>query len=628
MRQHGWYERATVTVAVAAGLGTTLLTAPLQAAPETRTIVAFEWSGLENLLPSEKDAGVNRAFGMIPARLHELRMQIPDAREMPEEMLDLGLHLISRPMRFAVTSAPAPGFDGLGATFSVHMGNKDSAAQLDEHMMMFGAMAGMPEPDRSRKYEHMHAVPMPGAGVLNFGPRQANDGWRYEFQYGAVDDPDHTFKALPEMEGGGRIVSRGSFDLSAVTPFANMFLPMVEPMMPPGTMDEIRNQGLLGDEAMAFEYVEGYVGDTAVSRMTSRRLGRYAEAMGVSTTPLTARDLSMVPADAYAAQITKVDMSAYSHQLDGMIVMASEGQADMQMIDEMMQEQLGVSATDLIDGFGETMIAYLSDQTGGNTLLSGVVIMELSDAGPMRTFMERGSDMVNQLIAHEMEREEVPGRVKFQRRTVDGTEYMQLRFPGLPIPFEPTVAMMDNWMVMGLTPQACYGAVQQAKSRSGGLADNAAFKEYLWNVPQRPTGVTFVDTSRTMADGYGTVCLLCSTLANFVRSEDGNRDPGMVVPMLSELKRAAQPMISVTYFEGEDLITETHTDPSLLVNLAGILGVGDVMPMIAGGFIGGGVAAQVAQEVDASDWEEDWDDWDDDEWEDEDMHEAEDDDSY
>ena len=158
--------------AVGTAVAATAMSAPvLAAAPETKTIIAFEWTGFEDLFPAEKDAGLNRALGLIPDRLRELRLQVPEMQGMPPDMLDLGMTLISRPMRFALTSAPAPGFDGLGATLSMHMGDEGLARELDQHMLMFSSMSGMPEPSESQRFSEMHTVPMPGAGVVNFGPR-------------------------------------------------------------------------------------------------------------------------------------------------------------------------------------------------------------------------------------------------------------------------------------------------------------------------------------------------------------------------------------------------------------------------------------------------------------------------
>ena len=87
-------------------------------------------------------------------------------------------------------------------------------------------------------------------------------------------------------------------------------------------------------------------------------------------------------------------------------------------------------------------------------------------------------------------------------------------------------------------------------------------------------------------------------------------------------------MISVSYFDGDDLVTEVHTDNSSLVNAAGILGVGDVMPMLAGGIIGGGVATEMNKEM-HSGWDDsDWEEWEGDEWTDEEMDADDDDDAY
>jgi hypothetical protein len=143
--------------------------------------------------------------------------------------------------------------------------------------------------------------------------------------------------------------------------------------------------------------------------------------------------------------------------------------------------------------------------------------------------------------------------------------------------------MTSKWLVVGPTPQATIAAMRQVVGKGdGGLMTNRTFAS---SIPgDRPiVGFSFTDTAKNLAGGYAALSLIGSALANAVRSPvDGERDPGLLVPLYNDLKRDVRPSVSFSYWQGDALVIESLTDRSVLVNAAGTLGViNSVLPIVA-----------------------------------------------
>ena len=86
-----------------------------------------------------------------------------------------------------------------------------------------------------------------------------------------------------------------------------------------------------------------------------------------------------------------------------------------------------------------------------------------------------------------------------------------------------------------------------------------------------------------MREGYGALSHIGSAIANAMRSPtDPTREPGLVVPGYNQLAKGVIPRVGFSYWRGEDLVNETHTDRSMLVGAAGALGVIEkIVPIVA-----------------------------------------------
>ncbi len=72
---------------------------------------------------------------------------------------------------------------------------------------------------------------------------------------------------------------------------------------------------------------------------------------------------------------------------------------------------------------------------------------------------------------------------------------------------------------------------------------------------------------------------------------EGGRGGGPGVGGDGDLRKDGRPLVAVTRWAGDDLVIDMTADRSTLVNVAGMLGVGEAGSLIMGAMIGGGAAA-------------------------------------
>jgi hypothetical protein len=570
--------------------------------PVQTMLVAERVAGMEFFV-SPKDKALAEALSMLPLRLRELREQVPDFKNIPEPVLNLLPRLVAHPARIAITNKgfdQQTGMPGIGAIISFKCVDEGDAKDMHAAFNTIREMSQMPfEPADSAKFKGMTDLPLP-MGVLSYGPRQADDGWRYEFLFAAVDNPDAPFAALPKPPAGTSTTIRGKADLAAWSPIISMFAGFVAMGSPQGqnVMKELREAGILGSDAISVDGWNGYNQQGAAWQIGVRKAGKYADAWGTSRSPLTAAELGVVPADATFAQIKRGSISHMWNSLKQQMMSAPPAAEQFKETLAQFTRFTGLDVeTDLVAAMGDTTVLYFSDSTGGGSLFSGVAMQKLADPAKMIASLDKLAAAANKALRENVE---PPVQIELARFKEGGASYTQLRFPGLPVPIEPTIAVVGDWLLVGATPQAAMLAARHIAGKSAGLADNASFKSSRWALPGdvQPISLTFIDTPRTIADGYATMTLLGSAITNLARSSTTAakpRDPGMVLPPLSELRAGAKPMTAVAYWAGEDLIFEARGDASVLVNITGLLGVGDAAPLVGGLIIGSAIGSEAAK---------------------------------
>ncbi|MDX2116246.1 MAG: hypothetical protein SFZ24_11605 [Planctomycetota bacterium] len=599
--------RRAATLALIAGALSPAALARQDAKPQPKpvqTMLLVERAGLDSLFPAPKDQALVNALAMFPDRLRELRSQVVEFQQMPPEVIDLIEQLLARPARIAVTNKgfdEQTGLPGIGAVISFQMDSEDAARTVHTSLEKLRSQGQFPfTPTDSTRFPGMRDLPLP-FGVMSYGPRKADSGWRYEMIFAAIDDPDAPFKALPDAPAGTSPVFRGSVDLAAWSPLVSMFAGFVAMASPEGqqALEQFKSRGLLGPDAIAFDASVGYADKEQRGSFTIRRAAGHAAALGLSRQTINDDDLAVIPADASFVTVSKSDVDERWAQIRQQ---AGPAAAQFDAILAQVREATGIDIEkDVIPALGNTTAFYFADSTGGGSILSGVALLSLRDVPRMNSLLNSLSTRANAFLRQQVP---PPAAVEVARFEHAGSSFAQLRFPGLPIPVEPTLAIAGNWLVVGASPAAATAAAQHvnAAGRIAGIASSAAFKAGRWSLPASaaPTKISFIDTERTMRDGYVATTFLGSLVSNLVRSRSDAaqpREPGMVTPTFASLREGVRPMFVQTYWAGEDFVTEWRSDPSLLVNIAGGLGVGDALPLITGMVMGGALGTAISNEM-------------------------------
>jgi len=576
-----------IGAAAAAALGGIASPAFEAQAQDLMPLLVVERASLAEMLPSDKDRALVEAMSMLPDRLAELPEQWP---MLPGDMIgpiSASLRLLERPGRLAIGYSPAAGgVFGYGALISVDAGDERFAGEIESLVSELMDRTGLDLPMQpSETYRGMTELRLP-FGLVTFGPRRVEDTWRYDAVVGDPTVMESSFDALPDPEPGMTTVLRGTLDFRALTPGAEFAMQMAGGTGPDdqaGRMIEFFEQmGMLGENAMSIEFQFGFDDDEslAVTKLVGAR--EHADALGLPAGTLTPRDLRAIPSDAVFASIARADLSTIQDTIDSLREEGIEVDGALDRFREMTGVDL---EQDLLATLGGTVGIYMSDSTGGGGLLSSVAIISYKDRDRFLRAHERLVAFVHGFIESAAPAP-LNRSIRIERWAREGIELHSVRFNGLPVPFELSYAATRQWLIVGATPQAVIAAAHQAQGRGdGGILSVPGVVEALGE--RRDFSVlSYTDAARLARDGYPLVSMLGSAIANAMRSPDSARDPGMIVPTYHDLLIEAKPYVEYTYWAGQDIVTRTHSDPSLLVQSAALGGVAaKIAPVIGAGVV-------------------------------------------
>ncbi|HRQ72167.1 MAG TPA: hypothetical protein PLU35_03975 [Phycisphaerales bacterium] len=585
------------------------LAATLAAAANAQPVpvLVLRTHGAAALSADGPDAALRAALAMLPARVAELPGEAPDMPPEAAALIRTAMAAVARPATLSLCYDPmnvAGGMFGYGFVLSFECENDADAAMLhavlEEGMRQSPALLGPPE--ASADFDGMKEA-WTAIAQVRYGPRRVGQATRYELHVGSVSDPAAGLDALPatlDAPGFTPTIS-AVVNLAGLTPAATIARSLPGPQAPQlaQATTQMQAAGLIGESAMRISMQDGIAKDAAHTRTTIHGARRYSEALGMSTTGLTTDDLRAVPADAHFASLATMDMGFPDRLL-------AQLRANGLPVDHALAQVTRATGIDPLEDvlrtLGGAVAVYTSDSTGAGSLLSGVIAFSVRDAERLRATRVKVASLANGAIAAQDERAAMYLRV--EPWTLDGDEYYTVRARGVPVPVEFTCALTDRWLILAPSAQAAVAAVRQATGRGDeGLTANRAFASRFAAVGAPVTAATFINTDRTLRAGYPFLVLAGAAVGNTVRSPHGDaRDPGMIVPLYNDLRRNAQPVVQLSWWEGDDKVTHTTGDRSLLVRAGGVLGAGaPVMPIVAVAAISGGSRPRAIGGLDA-DW--------------------------
>lgn len=575
--------------AVMAGLlGMPLGLAEERPAPKVQPFFAVEHAGLSSMLVSPKDRKLADALALIPTRLTEIPGEFPGAKADEVWAVRQVVMQIARPMRLGVLynlEHAEGGAWGYGAAVSVLAANEADARAFDTlaRGVLDENRAALPfPPGPSDRVEGMTDAMLP-FGLLTFGARKASDGWRYEALFGSIDASEDVAVALPEGFLRGAPIARAALNFKALTPAANMLRAAAGGNDPnvPILLDALAEAGLIGAEGMSAAAGAAFTEDALIARAHVKEAARLRDKMGLTGGALLREDLAAIPGDAGFVVAGRFNLAFLDRLLE--FVMEQNPEAAWQV--DRFNEWFGVDLrADVLAGLGGVGAAYIAESTAGGSPLGLVVMSTFADRARFLEAHEKILAGLNELLLSVPP--EAPGIGNIARwsdETLPGVTLYSMRVLGVPLPLEVTYAVTDRWLIAGLLPQAVVGAARQAMGKGdAGLAGRPEIAG-LFGGAEGPAALAFVDAPRYVPKGYAYTSLLGSAISNGVRSRtQPQREPGLVVPSLAELRAGARPMVAALRWDGRDLLMDAAMDRSMLVNVSAGLGIAQELLPVAG----------------------------------------------
>ncbi|MFT5051112.1 MAG: hypothetical protein ACI8QZ_002520 [Chlamydiales bacterium] len=552
-----------------------LLTLAPQDASSTSTLadeelLALYCASAEKIFVDPKDAALLAALRLLDDRLAELPVELQAEGQVPPDAIPMVTRLFSgsKSLKVGISGEAMPGMPlPLFAQLALPELSPGEAGEVAARVGRLMELTGMPP----TTFNADGLAQLPGPFPAWFGAHAGN----FMVAVGKTSNPgvsltDHGLPAGVEPTFIFRMDFARFFELGMgfAEAYGGEEAAQLNEMLTLAGVDKLKMSVATGT-------------DGERRHMVTRMPG-YAKAMRDAGTgpngPMDAELLRMIPQDATWAFAGAVNVRGGLEMMLKMIEKnfgdAMGGADPLDMLASMMG---GVHLmNDVVGHIGSTGGIYASDTTGGGGFLSTVAFIELSGADELYDAEETIGGILNMIAGAQAK-----GYVQVRYWERDGTDYQTLTFPGLPVPFEPTIAHAGNCLIVCATPSTAVAAVAQARSGSTSIMDNTRFTEQLPNGLDNAYSVTYFDAPRLIRDGYGATNLLCSALANATRSPSSpQRDAGIIIPGYHELMAGSKATVALAWADGDDFIQHQQSDRSVLVSMASSFGFISSSPLL------------------------------------------------
>ena len=538
-------------------------TAAINTNPQTAPSpgISVLWAGLDAALTDPKDAGLLAALKVADERILQLT-EMPGWDGPPAPAMAFLFDLLGSPLTLSV--APADGAQGapIGARLEVS-GDADEVRALAEHLgqLLRMGMGEAGQPDASQPGFMLLDTP---GGPLRYGI-SAQAPPRLVVTFG--DAP--AAAAMAPLVEGSRVLAMDC-DFKKLQPLFEVVLEESG-----SQADDLRELfstvGIMGENAL-----RGRI-DTSHGPELGHLIARWDHIAGLmenlgmgNQEPLSQADLTRIPQGATFAQIARseplsfVKSFEFAAQLEG-------GQGDDFLA--LFRDETGLDLkSDLLEPLGDVLGLYLAPEAGGG-LLSAVMFASVDDAETLVQSLTSLSEQAARPLAREMD-----GHMRieaWQPSELENAYGWRIVFPQLPIPVQPALLISDGWLYASLYPSSTLTAAQQGRGASTSILDSERFVKALKTVPRSEfVSLQYSDTRAELEHSYSLLRLAGKSLDNLLLLPDGpGASEGMsVVPPFGELVPNTEPSLLLSYWDGEDLISEGTLDNSLVANCGGITG--------------------------------------------------------
>jgi hypothetical protein len=368
--------------------------------------------------------------------------------------------------------------------------------------------------------------------------------------------------------GNFESVTRGFIDTERVI---NLVKNLAGPFVP-GLKERLDSNGISGLKALVFS--SGFEGKASRALYEFDVPGERKGIMKVlKNVPLGVKDLPPMPPDVTRFSALRLDFpAAYDAGLgllEFLTMTEEEGTEDdagkknpsalikarKEDLAREIDKVLGISVTrDLLPHLGDKLVVFQSPGEGLQGI-GTVVCISAKDVVKMKSAADRFQRGLEALVN---------SPIKMRKRVLKGVEYREFYARGFGI-ITPTYAIVDDWLVIALHPQAVQGVILRAKGDLEKWKPDAATAKRLAKMPADGCGLQYCDPRNTVSN----LCVLgapvVSALNLLADDPETDFDPVdvVLVPNSYELNRHLFPNLTVTRDDGKTIRIETNESFSL-----------------------------------------------------------------
>lgn len=562
MQTHS-YKAGILATALFSGSAILPASAFGQDQPSDTVILDIRSEGMAGVTPHSKDAAAHNAFMMLGERFAELPGELDGPAEA-REAIELVWDLLSGATAIRIDqSNQAPGMSFAISNTPV---GPNSGQEFLERIVDFAKRTGGPVDQDEQGY----FVDSP---VGQIRADSVRDGSTMSLRLGtdAAADTQVMSYGLP---AGTTPVMSGQIDLQKLGQIVSQIISQEEPDF----AEFIEEYSWAIDEAPLVEFAYGTNEQHQIitSRMYDSK--EWLSKLGSDSSITFERDnMASIPQDATLA-------TGFPFSLDFMLDMIDKAaeEAGEDPFGE-IEEELGFDIRgDVLENIGPHFMYYQADSTGGGGLLSSILLCEVRNSPDL---LRAHTNLRNRF--NEFTGDQANGYIRIRTWSSGGHDAYSLVTPGLPVPFEPSWAILGENLVVACSPLGLSAAIHQLDQSSTSVLDNPKFANSVLDIMQgdEVSSFAFSDSERYAKAGYSSVNFLLSGLSNAVRSpSDPSRDAGILMPAYDTFVSDINPRGMVTYWDGDDYVSMTRLDGSVLVELSeftgqlggmqGVIGIG------------------------------------------------------
>ncbi|MEM9296390.1 MAG: hypothetical protein AAGA57_11345, partial [Planctomycetota bacterium] len=257
---------------------------------------------------------------------------------------------------------------------------------------------------------------------------------------------------------------------------------------------------------------------------------------------ITADDFAIVPAQATSVAAAQLDLPQVLQIVRQTILTIEPGAEDeLDMINQAPSAVLGSNLQDFAGKFGPTWVAYVDPRALGPSPVGAVLLNRANDPQGVADALEAANATLAAAIKGFLssQRDAPPLTVRFFAVQRDGITAYTL--PGGFV--QPTYAVINDYVVIGLQPQAVLHAAKHLRDGGDAITATPAFQAAWAKQTQAPGEVRafgYNDRPTTLASGYASGAVLSGLVAGPYAIVTGDDLP-VLLPTWEQAQQLLQP---------------------------------------------------------------------------------------